>query len=82
MNDYNTDDVDYNILMMLGTTQSTARGCHLMYLVGVVLDHGAHILVDTGTKHHIIDINFTRLISLLEQHINTTILVGSSTEVS
>jgi hypothetical protein len=32
---------------------------------------------NTGAKHHIIDINFARLISLLKQHINTTILIDA-----
>jgi hypothetical protein len=40
VNDYDANDVDYNILMMLGTTQSATRGCHLMYLAGAVLGHG------------------------------------------
>ena len=81
-NDYDANDVDNSLLMMIGTTQSTIRGCHPMYLVGAILGTGAHMLVDTDTTHNIIDNNFTCLIGLLKQHINTTILVGSDKEVT
>lgn len=57
------------------------RGYPLMYLVGVVTGTGVHILVDIGTTH-VIDINVARLISLSESRIDTTMLVGSGTEVS
>lgn len=53
-----------------------------MYLAGAILGTCAHMLVDTGTTHNIIDINFTCLIGLLKQRINTTILVGSGNEVT
>ena len=48
----------------------------------IVLGTGAHILVDTGTTHNVIDINFARLIDLLEKRINTMTLVGSGNKVS
>jgi hypothetical protein len=32
-----------------------------MYLAGVVLGIGAHILLDTGAMHNVININFARL---------------------
>jgi hypothetical protein len=53
-----------------------------MYLAGVVSGTGVHILVDTGATHNILDINVARLIGLLEQCIDTAILVGSANEVS
>ena len=52
-----------------------------MYLAGVVSGTSAHIHVDMGTTHNIIDINIARHISLQEQRINTAILVGSGNEV-
>jgi hypothetical protein len=53
-----------------------------MYLIGVVSGTGINILVDMGATHNIIDINFARLISLLEQCIDTTIFVGSGNKFS
>jgi predicted aspartyl protease len=53
-----------------------------MCLAGVVSGTGVHILVDMGATHNIIDINVACLIGLLEQHIDTTILIGSGKEVS
>jgi hypothetical protein len=52
-----------------------------MYLAGAVLGTGAHILEDPSATHNVIDINSARLIGLLEQRINNTILVGSNTKV-
>ena len=81
-NDYNVDDVDNSLLMMLGTTPPAVHGCHPMYLAGAILGTGVHILVDTGATHNIIDINVARTIGLLEQRITTTILVGSGHKIS
>jgi predicted aspartyl protease len=50
-----------------------------MYLTGVISGTDIHILVDMGATHNIIDINVARIIGLLEQRIETTILVGSGT---
>lgn len=53
-----------------------------MYLAGTTHETGLHILVDTGATPNIIDINAVRLIGLPEKCIDTTMLVGSGTEVS
>ena len=66
INDYDADDVDNSILMMLGTTQFVLHSCLPMYLVAAVRGTGTHMLVDTGAKHNVIDINFTCPIGLLE----------------
>jgi hypothetical protein len=66
---------------MIETEQSLVCGCPPRYLTSVVSGTGVHILVDTGTTHNIIDINIARLIGLLEQRIDTTILIGSGNEV-
>jgi hypothetical protein len=81
VNDYDSDDVDNSLLMMIGTEQSPVRGYPPMYLTGVVSRTGVHILEDTGATHNVININVAHLISLLEQRIDTTILVGSGNEV-
>jgi hypothetical protein len=82
INDYDANDVDNNLLMMLGMTQFAVHACRPMYLAGAVFSTGAHILVNTGATHNVIDDNFIRLIDLLEKHINTMTLVGSGNEVS
>jgi hypothetical protein len=77
----NNDNDDTNVNnMMIGTDQSPVQGRPPMYLTGVVSGTGVHILVNTGSTHNII--NSARLIGRLEQRINNTILVGSSTKVS
>lgn len=53
-----------------------------MFLTGVIADMGVFILVHTGAMHNIIDINVARAIDLWEQHIDTTILIGSGTKVT
>jgi hypothetical protein len=53
-----------------------------MYLAGAMFGTDAHILVETGATHNVIDVNFIRLIDLLEKRINTMTLVGSGNEVS
>ena len=82
VNDYDTKDIDNSLLMMIGTTQWAVRSSPPMFLVGAILGTDVHILVDTGATHNIIDINVARTIGLLEQHITTTILVGSGHEIS
>jgi hypothetical protein len=79
VNDYDTDKADSGLMMMIETTHSAVRGSPPMYLTGAISRTGVHILVDTGTTHNIIDINVARIIDLLEQRIETTILVGSGT---
>jgi hypothetical protein len=82
INDYDTEDINNGLMMMIGTTRSAVRGCPTMYLIGVVSGTSINILVDMGATHNIIDINFARLIGLLEQCNDTTILVGSGNEFS
>jgi hypothetical protein len=81
VNDYDNDNVDNSLLMMIGTEQSLVHGCPPMCLIGVVSETDVHILEYTGATHNVININVARLISLLEQRIDTTILAGSSNEV-
>jgi hypothetical protein len=85
VNDYNSNDndtdIDNNLLMMIGTNHSLVQGRPPMHLTGVVSGMGVHILIYMGAMHNIIDINFTHLIGLQEQRINTAILVGSGNEV-
>ena len=57
------------------------HGCPPLYLTGVVSGTGVHILLDTGATHNVIEINIAHLIGLLEQRMDTTILVGSGNEV-
>jgi hypothetical protein len=52
-----------------------------MYLEEVMNGAGVLVLVDSASTHNVIDINVARAISLQEQRINTTILVGSKNEV-
>lgn len=44
-----------------------------MCLAGAILGTGAHIFVETGATHNIINLNFMRLIDLLKQRINTAV---------
>ena len=68
VNDYDNNDddadIDNSLLMMIGMGQSSVQGRPPMYLAGVVSGTSAHILVDTGATHNIIDINVARLIGL------------------
>jgi hypothetical protein len=81
INNYDTNDIDDTLMMMIGTTHSVVRGCTPMYLTGVIAGTGIYILVDTGATHNVIDINMARLIGLRKGRIDTTILVGSGHEV-
>ena len=82
VNDFDTKNIDNSLLMMIGTTQSALCGSPPMFLAGAIVGTGVHILVDTGATHNVIDINVARPIGLLEQRINTTILIGSGHEIS
>jgi hypothetical protein len=66
--------IDHNILVMIVTSRSVIRGRHTMCQVGAILGTGDHMLVDTGAAHNFININFTRIIGLMEQRINTSVL--------
>jgi hypothetical protein len=79
INDYDTNEADDSLMMMIGTTHSAVRDSPPMYLTEVILGTGVQILVDTDTTHNIIDINVAHIIGLLEQWIETTILVRSGT---
>jgi hypothetical protein len=48
-----------------------------MYLEGMMNGAGVLVPVDSGSTHNVVDINVARSISLQEQRIDTTILVGS-----
>lgn len=53
-----------------------------MLLAGANLGQGIQILVDSDATHNIIDSSTARIIDLTERRINTTVLVGSSTEIA
>jgi len=55
------NDVDLDLMMMIGTHSSGVHGWRTMFLAGVVLGQGVHILVDTGATHNILDVNFAQL---------------------
>jgi hypothetical protein len=48
---YDNDDVDNSLLMMIGTEQSPVRGCPPMYLTGVVSGTGVVGTKSTGYPH-------------------------------
>jgi hypothetical protein len=64
------------------TQNSSVRGWRTMFLKSIVLGHYVRILVDTGNMHNIIDINFARLVGLMERRIDITILIGSNNETA
>ena len=67
------------------TTSTPASNVHkwrTMFLAGAVLTHNVHILVDTSATHNILDINFSWLAGLMEQCINTMILMHSDNEIA
>jgi hypothetical protein len=82
INDYDLEEADNSLMMMIGRTQSGVQGASPMYLEGVINDAGVLVLVDSGSTHNIININVARSIGLQEQHINTSILVDSGNEVT
>lgn len=75
------NDVDLDLMMMIGTQSSGVRGWCTKLLAGVVLGQGMHILVNTSATHNILNINFTQLASLMERRINM-IFVGSGNEIA
>jgi predicted aspartyl protease len=56
--------------------------CPHQFLTGIITGVGVFMLVDTGAMHNIININVACAIGLREQHIRTTILIGSGTKVT
>ena len=56
INDYDANNIDDSLLMMIGTTQSAVRDCRPMYLAGAVLGTGTHILINMAAMHNDIDI--------------------------
>jgi hypothetical protein len=69
-------------MMLMGAQNSGVHGWRTMFFACAILEHGVRILVDTGAMHNIIDNNFARLVGLMEHHINTMILIGSSNEIA
>ena len=69
-------------MMLMDTQNSGVHGWRTMFFTGAVLEHGVRILVNTGAIHNIIDNNFTRLVGLMEHHIITMILIGSSNKIA
>jgi hypothetical protein len=53
-----------------------------MLLVRAILSKGIRILADIGATHNVINSNVTCMISLVECHITTTVLVGSDTKLA
>jgi hypothetical protein len=82
INDYDLEEADNSLKMMIGRTQSGVQGTSPMYLEGVINGVGVLVLVDSGLTHNVIEINVAHSIGLREQRINTTILVGSGNEVT
>jgi hypothetical protein len=82
INDYDLEEADSSLKMMIGMTQSEVQGTSPMYLEGVINGVGVLVLVDSGLTHNVIDINVAHSIGLQEQRINTTILVGSENKVT
>lgn len=70
------------LFVMIDAPEEPLHGNSTLFLAGSVLDTGANLLVDTGATHNVIDTNFARLIDLMEQRIRTTILFGSTGEVT
>lgn len=53
-----------------------------MFLADVILGQGVRILIDTGATHNVNDINFARIMGIMERRINTTIIIGSGTKIT
>lgn len=53
-----------------------------MLLAGILLGQGVRILIDSGASHNVIDINFSRLIKMMECWIHTMVLVGNGTKIT
>lgn len=51
-----------------------------MFLASVILGQGVRILIDIGATHNAIDINFSKLMSIMECHINIIIMSVAATK--
>jgi hypothetical protein len=60
--------------MMISAPEATLRGSSTMFLAGTVLDMGA--------SDNIINTTFAHLISLMEQRVRATILLGNGGEIT
>jgi hypothetical protein len=74
VNDYDQDEADASLMMMIGHLQSGVPGASLMYLEGMMNGADILVLVDLGSTHNVIGLH--------EQCIDTTILVGSGNAVT
>lgn len=73
---------DLGLMIMIGAHDFYVHGWCTMFLAGTILGQDVHILIDTGTTHNILDINFARLANLAERCISTTILVGNDNKIA
>jgi hypothetical protein len=64
VNDYDVEEADASLMMVIGRLQSGVQGASPMYLEGVMNGAGVLVLVDSGSTHNIIDINVARAIDL------------------
>lgn len=72
VNDYNFDDTDASLMMMIGAQNLGVLGWCTMFSVGAILGQGVRILIDTGATYNVVNINFARLVGILECHIDAT----------
>jgi len=50
--------------MIIGKRNSGVQGAFPLYLEGVIIGNGIHVLIDSGSTHNVIDINIVRTIGL------------------
>jgi hypothetical protein len=82
VNDYDNDDTNFDLMMMIGTQNLGARGWRTIFMAGAVLAEAMRILDDTSATHNVIGINFAWLVGLMERGISTMILVNSGNEIA
>lgn len=82
VNDYDNDDTNFDLMMMIGTQNLGARGWRTIFMAGAVLAEAMRILDDTSATHNVIGINFAWLVGLMECGISTMILVNSGNEIA
>lgn len=82
VNDYDMEEADPGLMMMISAQNSGVRGWRTMFLAGDVLGQGVRILINISATHNVIIINFARWVGLMERRINTTILIGSGDEIA
>lgn len=72
---------DTSLMMLIGKLHSGVNGASPFYLQGTINGASTFMLVDPGSTHNIVSLNFARANRLQEFGISTLVLISNGREV-